>query len=132
MSHTSNIEASSPVKLCSMEGFFQYLINSNRIPQSRAKMYVNMVRKFHNHVGKPYVDIKQCDVRGYLSSLKKHEHLKDRSIYVHLVAIKKFYQFLWNRGEVDKIPSDGLRIKYWKKKAPPKIEKRRPKSGSNH
>lgn len=102
---------------CSMEGFSQYLIHCGKMPESRAKMYVNMVRKFHNHVGKPYVDIKQYDIRSYLSFLKKNEQLKDRSIYEHLVAISKFYKYLWIRGEVASIPSEGLRIK-WKKSSP--------------
>ena len=113
-----------------MEGFSLYLTNCNKLPQPKAKMYVNMMRKFHNHVGKPYGDIKQYDVQSYLSSLKKYEHLKDRSIYVHLVAIKKFYQYLWSKGEVANIPSDGLRIKYRKKASPPKIRKRKPDSGN--
>ncbi|MDT3703550.1 MAG: phage integrase N-terminal SAM-like domain-containing protein [Thermincola sp.] len=115
---------------CSMEGFSQYLVTCNKMPESRARMYVNMVRKFHNHVGKPYVDIKQFDVRSYLSFLKKYEHLKERSIYEHLVAISKFYKYLWSKGEVAKVPSEGLRIK-WKKGSPGKLEKRKTDSGGN-
>lgn len=123
MIFTGKLEADIPEQLCSMEGFLQHLINCNKTPQSRAKMYVNMVRKFHNHVGKPYGDIKQSDVRSYLASLKKNEHLKERSIYVHLVAIKKFYKCLVSRGEVAKNPCDGVRINYWKKTPPPKPDK---------
>ena len=111
-----------------MEGFCHYLVNHNKMPESRAKMYVNMVRKFHNHVGKSYVDVKQYDIRSYLSFLKKYEHLKDRSIYEHLVAISKFYKYLWSRGEVVKIPSEGLRVK-WKKSSSNKLEKRKSDSG---
>lgn len=127
MNHTIKLEPDCPEKLCFMEGFSHYLIEYGKMPESRAKMYVNMVRKFHNHVGKPYVDVKPYDVRSYLSFLKKYEHLKDRSIYEHLVAISKFYKYLWSRGAVAGIPSEGLRIK-WKKSSPNKLEKT--KSGS--
>ncbi len=113
-----------------MERFSQYLINTAKMPQSKAKMYVNLVRRFQNHVGKPHVDVKQWDIISYLSFLKKQELLKDRSIYLHLVAIKKFYNYLWSKGDILKIPSEGVKLKYRKKKSPLKPERKKTDSGS--
>lgn len=78
-------------------------------------MYINLVRKFHNYIGKPYVDIKQSDIRCYLDFLVEMEHLSDRSIYLHLAAIKKFYEYLSKRGEINNVPSEGVAMKYWQK-----------------
>lgn len=119
-------------KAFSMERFSKYLIDTINVPQSKAKMYVNLIRRFQNHVGKPHVDIKQWDIVNYLSFLKKQELLKDRSIYLHLVAIKKFYNYLWSMGDILKIPSEGVKIKYRKKKYPSKTNKRNQDSGIYH
>lgn len=112
------MEPSRPEKPCIMEGYGQYLIKSKNMPQYKAEMYVNLVRKFHNHVGKPYVDIEQRDIRCYLFFLGEKEDLKDRSLYIHLAAIKKFYEYLWSRGDVANIPSAGVTIKDWQKNGP--------------
>ncbi|MDA8211576.1 MAG: site-specific integrase [Clostridia bacterium] len=111
----SMMEPSRLVKPCIMEGYGQYLLKSKKMPKYKAEMYVNLVRKFHNHVGKPYVDVEQRDIRCYLFFLGETEELKDRSLYIHLAAIKKFYEYLWSRGDVAKIPSDGVTIKDWQK-----------------
>jgi site-specific recombinase XerD len=97
-----------------MDGFSQFLVMCNKVSESRVNMYVNLVRKFHNYVGKPYVDIKESDVRKYLSSLKKQQQLKRRSVYLHFEAIKMFYQYLLRRGEIVKVPLEGIKVTYWK------------------
>ncbi len=108
------LEVESLGKRCIMDGFSQFLVMCNKVSESRVNMYVNLVRKFHNYVGKPYVDIKESDVRKYLSSLKKQQQLKRRSVYLHFEAIKMFYQYLLRRGEIVKVPLEGIKVTYWK------------------
>lgn len=110
----SMLEPSYIVKTGIMEGYSNYLIYYKKIP-SKAKSYVNLVRKFQNYVGKPYIDIEKNDIFSYLFYLVEKEQLTDRSIDRHLKAIKEFFEYLGNRGVIVKTPSDGVSIKYLKK-----------------
>ncbi len=105
-----------------MEEFSQYLMNCYKMSPAKVKFCINMVRKFHNYVGKPYAYIKQDDIRNYLFALREHERLKDSSIDIHLVAIKKFYQYLLSRGEVSEIPLEGLKISDLKREFQQKMD----------
>ena len=98
-----------------MEGYTQYLIENKKTPPYKAKMYIDLIRRFHNHVGRSYADITKRDVLDYLFHLGEKEKFKDRSLYIHLTAIRKFYEFLTGRGEVVKLPTDGLTVKDWDK-----------------
>ncbi len=97
---------------CQMEGYIRYLIENKGISQSSGRTYVNNVRRFHNFVGKSYVDIKPSDIKRYLLFLQNEELLKKTTLYIHFTAIKKFYEYLLDRGEIAKNPSDGISIKY--------------------
>ena len=98
-----------------MEGFSWFLTEAQKTPPHRAKTYVDLVRRFHNHVGRSYYDITKRDIQGYMFHLGENEHFKDRSLYIHLTAIRKFYEFLNTRGDVTKIPTEGLTVKDWHK-----------------
>ena len=106
-----SLESSFQEKFSIMEGYGQYLIERRRMPQNKAEMYINLVRKFHNYVGKSYIDVEEDDIRNYLSCLGEVEHFKARSLYIHLAAIKKFYDYLRTRGDVGTSPSDGISMK---------------------
>lgn len=92
-----------------MEGFYEYMLDKN-ISQSRAKMIINFVRKFYNYTGKTYRDIDKNDIIVYLSNLMDNENLQESSAYRHLVAIKKFYEYLKSRGVISKNPCMGINI----------------------
>lgn len=92
-----------------MEGFNEYMLDKN-ISQSRARMIINFVRKFNNYTGKTYRDIDKNDIIVYLSDLMDNENLQESSAYRHLVAIKKFFEFLKNKGIISKNPCTGINI----------------------
>lgn len=115
VNYMSMLEPRYIVKSGVMEGYTQYLILNNKMSQSKARIHVNLVRKFQNYVGKPYVDIEKRDILSYLFYLGEREHLTHRSIDRYLSAIKKFYEYLWNRGDVAKLPSEGVSIKKLKR-----------------
>lgn len=93
-----------------MEGFRSYLKFSNN-SLSNIRITINIVRKFHNYIGKPYVDISHDDVQEYLTYLFKFENKKYHTMSKHVTAIRKFYKYLIIRGEVIACPCDGLSIK---------------------
>lgn len=107
----SMLETSFLAKSSIMEGYSLYLIECKNMPESKADMYINLVRKFHNYIGKSYIDVEEGDIRSYICCLGKKEHFKDRSLYIHLAAIKKFYEYLKRRGDMSKSPSDRIRMK---------------------
>lgn len=107
----SIVESSYVVTPCLMEGYRHYLIYTRKMTQLKVQMCVNIVRKFHNYIGKPYVDVSQDDIQGYLDFLGEFELLKYETLSRHLAGIKKFYQYLSYRGEVFKNPCDGVAIK---------------------
>lgn len=96
-----------------MEGYRQYLIHSRKVTQFTVRMYVNIVRRFHNHVGKPYIAINQEDIQGYVNFLRDSEQRTVNSAIRHLAAIRKFYDYLSLRGEIANNPCDGVRLKAW-------------------
>jgi site-specific recombinase XerD len=67
-------------------------------------MTINIIRRFHNYIGKPYVDIKLDEIKGYLNFLSRSEQYTYKSIIRHLTAIKMFYDYLELRGEISKNP----------------------------
>lgn len=110
----STLEPESMINTCLMEGYSQYLFSS-RISNARAKMYVNFVRKFYNFIGKSYLDIEKHDIINYLSFLLDNEHLQESSLYRHLLAIKKFFEYLISRGDVVTNPGVEISIKSCRK-----------------
>lgn len=107
----SKLESDFLAKSCIMEGYGQYLIEKKRMPKNKAEIYINLVRKFHNYVGKSYIDVQEGDIRNYLCCLGHKENFKDRSLYIHLAAIKKFYEYLLSRGDVIKSPGVQISMK---------------------
>lgn len=106
---TLRVKVNGPV----MDGFWKFLIRNNKITVFTAQMYVNIVRKFHNYVGKPYVDINKEDIQDYLTYLTEVEHLKFDSLSRHRAAIRQFFRYILSRGEADWNPCEGIRIKRW-------------------
>lgn len=97
-------EFSLPSTPSLMEGYFNYLMRCPKMTKQKTLMIINLVRKFQNYVGKSYIDVTPDDIRGYLSFLMEHEHLKNGSLPRHLAAIRRFYDYLTIKGEIAKNP----------------------------
>lgn len=96
-----------------MEGFWRHLRLNRKMKLITAQAYINIVRKFHNYVGKPFTDVNREDVQSYLTYLVEFEHLKYDSLTRHLAAIRQFFRYILARGEAARNPCDGLHIKRW-------------------
>lgn len=92
-----------------MEGFKKDLIISGKA-SNRINVYINRIRKFHNFIGKSYIDVKHKDIQGYIIFLKVYEGHKYDSLSRNLSTIRQFYKFLFIRGYVAKNPCIGIRI----------------------
>lgn len=93
-----------------MDGFNIYL-ESQKKNISKIGSYVNIVRKFHNYIGKSYIDVNRNDIENYLDFLIEFERLKQFTLYRHLTGLRLFYKYLAARGDLVKNPCDGIRIK---------------------
>lgn len=93
-----------------MEEFNEYLIMIQKLPINRARMYVRLVRKFHNYIGTPYGNVNSGEIKAYFKFLLETEKLKYHSLSPHFTAIRHFYKYLALRGELDENPFDGLRL----------------------
>lgn len=94
---------------CIMEGYVHYLFyNSRKANNYTIQANINIVRKFHNYIGKPYVDIKLNEIKGYFKFLIHSEQLSCNSVIRDFGIIKKFYEYLELRDEISENPISGF------------------------
>jgi integrase/recombinase XerD len=58
-------------------------------------------------MGKDYVSVEELDVMAFIESIKKE--YSENSIYRKLVSMRAFYKYLYKRGLVEKLPTEGLK-----------------------
>lgn len=95
-----------------IEGYQNYLIYKNR-KITRTVKYINIVRKFHNYIGKSYIDVEQRDIVNYFNFLVDFEHIKYNTLTRHLAGINLFYKYLLARGDILQNPCNGIHIDHY-------------------
>jgi integrase/recombinase XerD len=58
-------------------------------------------------MGKDYVAVEDLDVMSFIENMKKE--YSENSIYRKLVSLRAFYKYLYKRGLVEKLPTEGLK-----------------------
>lgn len=106
----NNLKIEVNDKISIMDGFIKYLMSQKRKKPNTGR-YVNIVRKFHNYIGKSYIDVETDDIENYFHFLTEYEELKIITIYRHLKGIKLFYDYLLTKGNIRSNPCESIRIK---------------------
>ena len=58
-------------------------------------------------MGKDYVAVEDLDVMSFIENMKKE--YSENSIYRKLVSLRAFYKYLYKKGLVEKLPTEGLK-----------------------
>ena len=58
-------------------------------------------------MGKDYVEVEDLDVMSFIETMKKE--YSENSIYRKLVSLRAFYKYLYKKGIVEKLPTEGLK-----------------------
>jgi integrase/recombinase XerD len=104
-----------------LDQFFHYLVVEKGLSKKTVEAYSHDLNRFVDHLhDKGIVDVRKTaklDVRTFLLSLKRR-NLSSRTMARNLVALRTFFRFLIQEGQLDVSPAEELESPAMTKKLP--------------
>ena len=92
---------------------FQLTLEVSGLRPSTIKHYTTDARKFLEHYsGGPPSEVTPMHIRQYLALLKKK--VSSKTVYEVQLALRKFFRFLVEEGEIAGSPCDGIKLTRYK------------------
>lgn len=88
--------------------FLEFIKEKRGFSESSIEAYRKDLEDFTVFLmGKDYVAVEDLDVMSFIENMKKE--YSENSIYRKLVSLRTFYKYLYKKGLVEKLPTEGLK-----------------------
>ncbi|WP_319370183.1 tyrosine-type recombinase/integrase [uncultured Ilyobacter sp.] len=88
--------------------FIEFIKEKKGFSESSIEAYKKDLEDFTVFLmGKDYISVEDFDVMSFIENMKKE--YSENSIYRKLVSLRAFYKYLYKKGLVEKIPTEGLK-----------------------
>lgn len=88
--------------------FIEFIRDKKNFSQGSIEAYRKDLEDFTVFLmGKDYVSVEEMDVMAFIESIKGE--YSENSIYRKLVSLRAFYKYLYKKGLVEKLPTEGLK-----------------------
>lgn len=88
--------------------FLEFLKDKKSFSESSIEAYRKDLEDFTVFLmGKDYESVEELDVMAFIENIKKD--YSENSIYRKLVSLRAFYKFLYKKGIVENLPTEGLK-----------------------